>query len=100
MKQYTNDMERSGARDESDETIAALVSVAPELFSVIIDRYETRLGRYVSRITRIDQAGRDEILQEVFLKVYKNINAFNIMTTYLAFQTTPTEGQKRKFISA
>lgn len=43
----------------------------------IIDEYEAPLGRYVKRIAKVSEADCEDILQEVFLKVYRHLNEYD-----------------------
>ena len=46
-------------------------------YRYIIDRYEKRLLRYIQRILFISKEDAEDILQEVFIKAYKNINSYD-----------------------
>ena len=46
-------------------------------YRYIIERYESKLLRYIKRILYISDEDAEDILQEVFLKAYKNINSYN-----------------------
>lgn len=45
----------------------------PDDFAYIIDRYEQKLFNYIMRSTDISVAEAEDLLQEIFIKVYKNI---------------------------
>ncbi len=63
--------------DKTDEEIARLSLVNQEYFLHIIKRYKFKLYRYVLRISNIDPEEAEDILQEVFMKVYQNLNDFD-----------------------
>ncbi len=42
-----------------------------------MQRYERRLLAYISRITNVPGADAEDILQEVFIKAYENLNDFD-----------------------
>ncbi|MDB4992232.1 MAG: subfamily polymerase sigma factor [Parcubacteria group bacterium] len=46
-------------------------------FSVLVDRYEMRLLRYIQRLGIFDIDVAKDILQETFIKVYINLNDYN-----------------------
>ena len=46
-------------------------------FSLIITRYKKPLHRYIRRITNIHDEEIDDLLQEIFISVYQNLNSFN-----------------------
>jgi len=54
----------------------------PEDFGVLIERYETKLMRYVMAFTNLDHQSAEDILQETFIKTYKNLNGFNQSLTF------------------
>lgn len=61
-------------------TDAELVKLArsefPEKFSEIIDRYQGKLFAYIYRLIGSSEEAED-LLQNVFLKVYKNLNSYD-----------------------
>lgn len=63
--------------DKSDREIARLVQEGEEeLFGIIIDRYEDKLIRYGWHFLNTKEDIED-IVQEVFIKIYKNIQSYN-----------------------
>lgn len=63
--------------EKSDEMLAGLVMSNKAYFSCLIERYEDRLRRYVRRITNIPEDDIDDVLQDIFIKVYTNIEGFD-----------------------
>lgn len=64
-------------QDERDEAIAERVQAGDiEAFGIIIDRYEQKLLRYARRFLLQTEDAKD-ILQNVFLKAYMNIQSFD-----------------------
>ena len=63
---------------DTDEIIISKIRVGDiNLYTHIVDRYESKISRYVQRIVGAgDQSG--DILQDVFIKVYININSFDV----------------------
>ncbi len=61
----------------SDEQLAALSVEEEVAFSTLVDRYEERLRRYVHRISAFGEEEVEEILQDTFLAVWKNIRGFD-----------------------
>ena len=53
-----------------------------DFFSVLIDRYERKLLYYIMRISAFDILVAEEILQEVFLKVWKNLRDYDISMSF------------------
>lgn len=48
-----------------------------DAFAELINRYEAKLMRYILRISHFSVAEAEEILQEVFLKAWKNLRDFD-----------------------
>ncbi len=61
----------------SDEELVSLSLENQSNFAILIDRYEGLLKRYVFRISNFPQEDVEDVLQDVFIKVYQNLNAFN-----------------------
>ncbi|MBN2059396.1 MAG: RNA polymerase sigma factor [Deltaproteobacteria bacterium] len=46
-------------------------------FYYLMKRYEKKIDSYIRRIANINRESAEDILQEVFIKVYKNLHGFN-----------------------
>lgn len=46
-------------------------------FLFLVDRYKGKLLNYIRRLTNVNDDDAEDILQEVFIKVYLNLNDFN-----------------------
>ncbi len=64
-------------QDKTDNELVILVRQNPEHLSYIIDRYKTRLERYIDRRTNVSGHDKEDILQDVFIKIYRNINDYD-----------------------
>lgn len=62
---------------KSDEELIALVADNPGYIAGIIQRYEEKLRRYLRRISACNEDDLDDVLQEIFIKVYRNSTAFD-----------------------
>lgn len=63
----------------------ALVTAAlqdSEQFGALIDRYEQKLMRYIIRLTRVSVQCAEDILQNAFIKMYRNLNNFDAAFTF------------------
>ncbi len=70
-------MSLSEAQNLPDEEVARRVQEGePECFGILMERYEPKMMRYLTRFTRNREDVRD-IAQEVFIKVYRNIQSFD-----------------------
>lgn len=61
----------------TDEEIVTMTLKEPNLFRYIIERYESPLSRYIARLGIRQLEDREDVLQEIFIKVYKNLNGFD-----------------------
>jgi RNA polymerase sigma-70 factor (ECF subfamily) len=61
----------------SDREIVEKLTDEVDYFSCLYDRYEAKLLRYIKRITRASNEEAEDILQEAFLKIWRNINAYD-----------------------
>lgn len=65
---------------EKEHTDAALVTMSLESaqhFALLMGRYEQKLLRYIHRLTNIRQEEAEDILQDVFIKVYYNLRDYD-----------------------
>lgn len=63
--------------NKTDEELVALVAEDQDNFIHLMRRYEDRLMRYIFRISGVATEEAEDILQEVFIKIYKNLNDFD-----------------------
>lgn len=49
----------------------------PESFGFLMERYESQLFHYIRRIGQLSKEDTEDILQEVFIKIYKNLNDYD-----------------------
>ena len=61
----------------SDEEMIPLILDDQNLFVIITSRYKLKLFNYIRRLTNIRDEDAEDLLQDVFLKVYLNLNSFN-----------------------
>lgn len=50
----------------------------PNAYGQIIERFESPLLRYITRITHAEHQEVEDILQSVFIKAYRSLNGFDI----------------------
>lgn len=63
--------------ERTDEVLAHLVQQGDaNLFGVLMERYEAKLSRYLTKFLIRGEDAKD-ILQEIFIKAYVNINTFD-----------------------
>lgn len=61
----------------TDGEIVQQALVDKEVFGVLVTRYSPRLARYVRRLGIRNPPDVDDILQEIFIKTYRNLNGFD-----------------------
>lgn len=61
----------------TDAELVKLTLANQDNFVYIVDRYKGKLSSYVKRLTNANNEDAEDILQEVFIKVYLNLNDFN-----------------------
>ncbi len=64
-------------QDLKDEEVIPLIFVDPEKFGILINRYETKLRRYIRRLGVHNPDDQLDVLQEIFIKAYRNLNGFD-----------------------
>ncbi|MDD2696991.1 MAG: RNA polymerase sigma factor [Candidatus Pacebacteria bacterium] len=63
--------------DKKDEELVKLILKDKEDYRYLIQRYEDKLMRYIIRLCGAKREDAEDILQNVFLKVYQNLNDFD-----------------------
>jgi RNA polymerase sigma-70 factor (ECF subfamily) len=61
----------------NDEEIVRRALVDKEAFGLLIERYEAKLERYLDRLGVSLREDKEDVLQNVFIKAYKNLNSFD-----------------------
>lgn len=69
-------------RNKFDVELVQKALLESEAFGAIIERYEARLIRYLKAFTNLDLESAEDILQETFIKTYRNLNGFNQSLTF------------------
>ena len=59
-----------------EEIINLVIKGKKDVYGQIVDRYEKKLRRYIMTFTK-KQADADDILQNVFIKAYKNLTTYD-----------------------
>ncbi len=63
--------------EKSDKELVALSLKNQENFLFLIKKYEDKLSSYIRRLTNASNEDIEDILQEVFIKTYLNLNDFD-----------------------
>jgi len=62
---------------KTDEELVPLILDNQSYFSFLMERYEKKLLAYILRISNVSHQEAEDILQDVFIKVYHNLNDFD-----------------------
>ncbi len=63
---------------KTDEELVSLTADNPEIYYCLMARYEDRLLRYIKRISNVNKETAEDLVQEIFIKAFENINDFDI----------------------
>ena len=63
--------------NKSDLELVQLSLENKETFYYLVKRYEGKISQYIRRLTNVSQEETEDILQDIFIKVYRNLNGFN-----------------------
>ena len=66
----------------TDEELVSLTLREQAFFGHIVERYQDKLSRYIMRLGVRNADDRDDVLQEIFIKVYKNLNGFDTALSF------------------
>ena len=69
--------ENERLEDKTDEELVALTLENPDNYRVLVERYEVKLLRYIMRISSSTMEDAEDILQDVFVSAYRNLNGFD-----------------------
>lgn len=70
--------------DNEDIVLVQMTLENPAIYAELVKKYENKIINYIVRISGVRREEAEDIAQEIFLKAYQNLNAFD---------------QKRKFSS-
>ncbi len=66
----------------SDTEVVGLTLKDPNQYGILMERYEAKLKRYITRLgVRIPDDQLD-VLQEIFIKAYRNLNSFDTSLSF------------------
>lgn len=60
-----------------DRELVAFTLENKDYYQYLMKRYEEKLKRYIRRLAKISEEDVEDILQEVFIKTYVNLNGFD-----------------------
>lgn len=66
----------------ADEALIAPVLADASHYRLIVERYEAKLDRYIRRLGVRVQEDREDVLQNIFIKAYRNLNGFDTSLSF------------------
>ncbi|EKE15924.1 MAG: hypothetical protein ACD_11C00075G0005 [uncultured bacterium] len=64
-------------QNKTDEELVGVVLSNPDYYEILMSRYEDKLRRYIMRISSVTKEDAEDVLQDVFISAYKNLNGFD-----------------------
>lgn len=61
----------------TDNQLAQKALQDMQYFKILIEKYQKQIQRYIMRLSNVDEDESNDVLQEVFIKAWKNIESFN-----------------------
>jgi RNA polymerase sigma-70 factor, ECF subfamily len=62
---------------KTDEELVKLALANRDAFLYLVNRYQNKLFGYIRKITDVNKEDAEDILQDIFLKAYLNLNDFD-----------------------
>ncbi len=93
---------KDNCRKLDDEKLVKKSLQDIKYFACLFERYEKKLIRYILRISSFSEEEANDVLQEIFLKIWKNLNKFDNSLKFsswayrIAHNTTVSEWKKSK----
>jgi RNA polymerase sigma-70 factor, ECF subfamily len=86
--------------EASDEEIVRQTLLDKEAFALLIERYEAKLLRYLERLGVGVLEDREDILQNAFVKTYKNLNSFDPTLSFSSWMYRIAHNEAMSFFRA
>jgi len=80
-------------REKTDEELVNLALVSKDYFLYLMRRYEGKLLAFILRISSFSHDDAEDILQEVFIKIYENLNDFDTNLKFSSWAYRITHNQ-------
>ena len=62
---------------QTDGELIELAKKDPEMFGLLMERYQGQLFHYIRRLTGLGKDDVQDLLQEVFIKIYQKLNEYD-----------------------
>jgi RNA polymerase sigma-70 factor, ECF subfamily len=64
-------------KEKTDAEMIELAKADPESFGLLMERYQIPLFHYIRRLTQLPKEDVEDLLQEIFIKIYQKLNEYN-----------------------
>jgi RNA polymerase sigma-70 factor (ECF subfamily) len=86
--------------DSTDQEIVRQTFAHKEAFGLLIERYEAKLLRYLERLGVGVREDREDILQNAFVKAYRNLHSFDPTLEFSSWIYRITHNEAMSFFRA
>ena len=86
--------------DATDEEIVRRTLEDKDAFATLIERYQPKLARYLERLGVALSEDREDILQNAFIKAYRNLNSFDTSLSFSSWMYRIAHNEAMSFFSA
>ncbi len=66
----------------SDSEVVQMTLKEPNQYGLLVERYEAKLKRYITRLGVRNPDDQLDVLQEIFIKAYRNLNSFDTSLSF------------------
>ena len=88
------------SQQPTDEEIVRRTLADKEAFALLIERYEAKLARYLERLGIAVPEDREDILQNTFVKAYRNLNSFDTELSFSSWVYRIAQNEAMSFFRA
>jgi RNA polymerase sigma-70 factor (ECF subfamily) len=78
-------MDKNPISQISDKEIVTMTLRERSSFGFLVERYEAKLKRYINRLGVRNNDDQLDVLQDIFIKAYKNLNSFDTQMSFSAW---------------
>ena len=75
-------METTPMLPPSDAEVVKMTLKDPNQYGLLVERYEAKLQRYITRLGVRVHDDQLDVLQEIFIKAYRNLNSFDTSLSF------------------
>lgn len=83
---------------KSDAELVVLALKNQQFFEHLVRRYEKKLARYVRRFSGLENESIEDVLQEVFIKIYVNLNDYDASYTFSSWAYRITHNETVNYL--